>query len=66
MPKQKTKRSAAKRFSMTGTGKYKFQRARKRHNLTDKPTAFKRDAKKPGYLSPGDAKLARILLPHGC
>jgi len=34
MPKLKTKRSAVKRFRMTGTGKIKAGRANKRHNLT--------------------------------
>ena len=36
MPKQKTRRSAAKRFSLTGTGKIKRKHAFKNHILTKK------------------------------
>ena len=39
MPKMKTKRSAAKRFSFTGTGKVKRAAAYHRHMMTGKPTA---------------------------
>ena len=38
MPKMKTKRSAAKRFSLTGTGKVKRAAAYHRHMMTGKPT----------------------------
>ena len=38
MPKMKTKRSAAKRFSFTGTGKVKRAAAYHRHMMTGKPT----------------------------
>ena len=34
MPKMKTKRGAAKRFTVTGTGKIKRRRAYLRHILT--------------------------------
>ena len=34
MPKLKTKRSAVKRFRMTGTGKIKAGKAGRRHNLS--------------------------------
>ena len=64
MPKQKTKRSAAKRFTVTGTGKIKFARAYHRHNMTGKAKRNKLAQRKPGYLSPGDAVLVRIMLPH--
>ena len=39
MPKMKTKRAAAKRFKVTGTGKIKRFKAYKRHILTKKSTA---------------------------
>ena len=35
MPKVKTKKSAAKRFKVTGTGKLKRMKAYKSHILTD-------------------------------
>ena len=38
MPKQKTKRAAMKRFTITGSGKIKRSRANKRHILTKKST----------------------------
>ena len=40
MPKMKTKRAAAKRFKVTGTGKIKRFKAYKRHILTKKSTAL--------------------------
>ncbi len=36
MPKMKTKRAAMKRFTMTGSGKIKRNKANKRHILTKK------------------------------
>ena len=36
MPKMKTKRSAAKRFEVTGSGKFKRRRQNLRHILTKK------------------------------
>ena len=42
MPKMKTKRSAAKRFRKTATGKYKMKHAFMRHQLTHKPRQRKR------------------------
>ena len=36
MPKMKTHSGAKKRFSLTGTGKVKFKRAKMRHILTKK------------------------------
>jgi large subunit ribosomal protein L35 len=65
MPKMKTKRSAAKRFSFTGTGKVKRAAAYHRHNMTGKPTSAKVKQRRPRYLEPGDAALAKLMLPHG-
>ena len=42
MPKMKTKRAAAKRFSATGTGKLKRNKAFKSHILTKKTTKIKK------------------------
>ena len=53
--KIKTKRSAAKRFTVTGSGKVKYSRAHRRHLLTGKPTRMKRQARAAGYAAPGDA-----------
>ena len=45
MPKLKTKKAAAKRFSVTGTGKIKRNHSFKRHLLFNKPTKQKRQAR---------------------
>lgn len=65
MPKMKTKRSAAKRFSFTGTGKVKRAHAFHRHNFTGKPKSAKMRHRKAAYLEAGDAALVRQMLPYG-
>ena len=62
MPKMKTYSGAKKRFSLTGTGKVKFKRAKMRHILTKKNTDWKRKARKAGILSDADARIAQRLL----
>ncbi len=49
MPKMKTKKSVAKRFSITGTGKVKRARDGKNHILTKKTR--KRNLKKAAIVS---------------
>ncbi len=56
MFKVKTKKSAAKRFSITGTGKVKRAKAYKSHILTSKTRKRKRNLRKSAILSPCDAK----------
>jgi len=51
MPKMKTKKSVAKRFSLTGTGKVKSRRDGKNHILTKKTRKRKRNLKKAAYVS---------------
>ncbi|MGB5813649.1 MAG: 50S ribosomal protein L35 [Thermoanaerobaculia bacterium] len=46
MPKQKTHRGAAKRFTMTGGGKVRRRRSMKSHMLTKKTTKRKRRLRK--------------------
>ena len=65
MPKIKTKRSAAKRFSLTGTGKVKRSHAYHRHNLTSRPKQAKLRHRKTGYLTAGDAVLVKLMMPYG-
>ena len=64
MPKMKTKRAAAKRFSFTATGRIKRNNANHRHNLTHKSRALKRDHRHGDYLAPADAKMVKRMLPH--
>lgn len=65
MSKMKSKRSAAKRFTFTGTGKVKRAHAYHRHNFTGKPKDAKLRHRKTGYLEQGDAGLVKLMLPYG-
>jgi large subunit ribosomal protein L35 len=65
MPKIKSKRSAAKRFSFTATGKVKRAHAFHRHNFTGKPKDAKMRHRKAAYLADGDAALVKAMLPYG-
>ncbi|MDR0709329.1 MAG: 50S ribosomal protein L35, partial [Spirochaetaceae bacterium] len=51
MPKMKTKKSAAKRYSFTGTGKVKYKKQNLRHILTKKSAKRKRGLRHAGILS---------------
>ncbi len=65
MPKLKTKRSAAKRFRFTATGKIKRSRAYRSHILTKKERGRKRRLGAPARVSPADAARIRRMLPYG-
>jgi large subunit ribosomal protein L35 len=54
MPKMKTKSSAKKRFTVTGTGKLKRKHAFKSHILTKKSTKQKRNLTKTGLVHKSD------------
>ena len=56
MPKVKTKRAAAKRFKVTGTGKLKRMKAYKSHILTKKNAKRKRGLRKATILTSADLK----------
>ena len=62
MPKIKTKRAAAKRFSTTGTGKLKRNKAYKSHILTKKSTKRKRNLRKPAITDATNVKIFFIFL----
>jgi large subunit ribosomal protein L35 len=65
MPKMKTKRSAAKRYKLTGTGKVRYKKQNLRHILTKKNSKRKRRLRQPAMLSSVEADRARKLLPYG-
>lgn len=66
MPKMKSKRSAAKRLSLTGSGKVKYKKMNLRHILTKKTTKRKRNLRHAGYLAKADeARVKKQLLPYG-
>lgn len=64
MPKMKTKKSAAKRFSVTGSGKVKYKKQGLRHILTKKSTKRKKNLRKPAMLSPEEQKRVKKLMPY--
>lgn len=62
MPKMKTNSGAAKRFSLTGSGKVKRKHAYKRHILTKKGTKQKRNLTYSGLVDKADLKNVQLLL----
>ncbi len=63
MPKMKTHRGAAKRFSMTGSGKIKRNKAHKSHILTKKTSKRKRRLRQAGLIATnGEKKRIKRLL----
>ena len=64
MPKMKTHRGSAKRFSLTGTGKLKRNKANKQHILTKKDPKRKRQLRNDTLISPADEKRVKQLLPN--
>ena len=66
MPKMKTRKSAAKRFSFTGSGKVKYKKQNLRHILTKKSSKRKRRLRKIGILAAENVPVVRKkLLPYG-
>ncbi|MDR2798133.1 MAG: 50S ribosomal protein L35 [Treponema sp.] len=66
MPKMKTKKSAAKRYSFTGTGKVKYKKQNLRHILTKKSSKRKRNLRHAGILSSDNVQaIKKQLLPYG-
>ena len=64
MLKMKTKRAAAKRFKVTGTGKLMRNKAYKRHILTKKSTKRKRNLRKSTIIDPTNAGNMKKILPY--
>ncbi len=64
MPKMKTKRAAAKRFEVTGTGKLKRFKAYKSHVLTKKTTKRKRNLRKATMMDATNERVMKKVLPY--
>ena len=64
MPKMKTRKSAAKRYSFTGTGKIKYKKMGLRHILTKKSTKRKRNLRHSEILSKAEQARAKVLMPY--
>jgi large subunit ribosomal protein L35 len=66
MPKMKTKSSAKKRFSLTGTGKVRGNVAFKRHCLACKSPKMKRQARGTfGVAAVDQPNVLKFFLPYG-
>ena len=65
MPKIKTSRTAAKRFSINKNGKVKFKRAYLRHLLSSKSPKQKRQLREGGRLGKADTERVRRMMPNG-
>ncbi len=64
MPKIKTHRGAAKRFSLTGRGKVKRSKAYTSHILTTKSQKRKRNLRKSTVLDARDTFGVKRLIPY--
>ena len=61
MPKLKSHRGAAKRFSTTKSGKIKRAKAYKSHILTKKSTKRKRNLRKSTIIDPANRNMKKVL-----
>ena len=62
MPKVKTRRAAAKRFSITGSGEFKRNKAFKSHILEKKTRKRKRNLRKATLVAAADHSRVRDIL----
>ena len=62
MPKMKSKSSAKKRFTLTGTGKIKRKKAFKSHLLTKKETKRKRNLRLSTTVDKTNNKTVKEML----
>ena len=64
MPKLKTKSSAKKRFSVTGSGKIKTGQAGKRHGMVKRSKRQLRDLRGTTTLCRPDEKIVKKFMPY--
>lgn len=64
MQKMKTRRAAAKRFTVTGSGEIRRNKAYKRHILEKKSPKRKRNMRKAAMLMAADKKRTIKCLPY--
>lgn len=65
MPKMKTNRAAAKRFSSTGSGKFRRRRQNLRHILTKKKASRRMRLGQSTLVDRSNEKAVRRMLPYG-
>jgi large subunit ribosomal protein L35 len=64
MPKMKTKRAAAKRFAVTGAGKFRRSRQNLRHILTKKNAKRKMRLGQSALVDGSNERAVRRMLPY--
>ena len=64
MQKMKTRRAAAKRFTLTGSGEIRRNKAYKSHILEKKSPKRKRNLRKAALVVAADEKRAMKCLPY--
>ncbi len=64
MPKIKTRRAAAKRFTVTGSGEFKRNKAYKRHILEKKSQKRKRNLRKAALVNAAEYARVKRMLPY--
>ena len=64
MPKMKTKKSAAKRFKVQGSGGIRRSKAFLRHILTKKTTKRKRQLRGTTQIDATNLRSVRAMLPY--
>ena len=62
MPKMRTRRGAAKRFKLSGSGRIKRYKANHRHMLIRRSNKAKRKMRQAGLVSSADRKLVKAML----
>ena len=62
MPKIKTRRGAAKRFKVTGSGRIKRNKANHRHMLIRRSNKAKRKMRQSEIVSGADRKIVKAML----
>ena len=64
MPKIKTNRGAAKRFSSTASGRFKHRQSHRSHILTKKSTKRKRQLSSMLIINSSDQKAIQRMVPY--
>ena len=64
MPKMKTNRGAAKRFSRSGSGKFKHRQSHRSHILTKKSAKRKRHLRTTLVIHDNDQKAIARMVPY--
>jgi large subunit ribosomal protein L35 len=65
MPKMKTKRAAAKRFKITGTGRVRRPKGGASHFMAGKPAARLRRLRKQDMVHDSMEQRVKQMLPYG-